>query len=457
MRRPTILVAESGEGGTLAESLRRHGFEVIEATSTAGVLRSFQSGQPDLVILGSLLERSSDGLDVARQIRRWDRRIPLILIAAESSEALAIAALRTGITDYFAQPLSLDELHASITRCLRDVWPEESSPDPAMREASLATDRMIGGCPAMRAIRTYLGKVALTNSPVLLTGDTGTGKELAAALIRLNSPRRHKPFVCINCAAIPEGLLESELFGHERGAFTGAHALQEGQLKLADGGTAFFDEIGDMSPSAQAKVLRVIETKEVHRLGGKGRIPLDVRIIAATNQDLERLVSEGKFRKDLYFRLNVVKIHMPSLQDRKEDIPLLAEHYVQESNRRLGLAVEGFGDDALEALLRYPWPGNVRELKNLIEAIFVDPPAGRISFADLPTDFRRRLGETAGLPQDERERLRSALFSTNWNKSRAAQKLHWSRMTLYRKIAKYQITPMRQGVADTGVVRKSAS
>jgi transcriptional regulator with PAS, ATPase and Fis domain len=298
---------------------------------------------------------------------------------------------------------------------------------------------LIGESAPMQEIKAYISKVAATESNILIMGETGTGKELVAELLHKNSPRQHKPLVCINCAAIPDSLVESELFGHERGAFTGAHATQDGLLKQAAGGTVFFDEIGDMSPYAQAKILRAIERKEVQRVGGKHSMAVDIRIIAATNQDLEHLVTEGKFRSDLFFRLNVARIHLPPLRDRKEDIPLLCMHYIQELNRRLGREVEGLSDTAWEALLRYAWPGNVRELKNLLEAVFINLPSRRIAFVDLPEPFRQRVSAVAGLPQDERERLLSALFATNWNKSKAAQQLHWSRMTLYRKMTKYQI------------------
>lgn len=308
----------------------------------------------------------------------------------------------------------------------------------------------------MREIKAYIGKVALTNSIVLITGETGTGKELVAELIHNNSLRQEMPFVCLNCAAIPDGLLESELFGYEKGAFTGAYSNKDGMLKLADGGTVFFDEIGDMSPFAQAKVLRAIESKTVYRLGGMRNISLDVRVIAATNQDLDHSVAEGKFRKDLYFRLNVARIHIPPLRDRKEDIILLLDYYIQELNRQFGLNVEGFDEEALDYLLCYDWPGNVRELKNLLEAIFISLPSRRITLLDMPKPFRRHLKDTEGLPQNERDRLLAALFSTNWNKSKAAQKLHWSRMTLYRKMAKYQIE-VKEARSEEGVAVLSKS
>jgi transcriptional regulator with PAS, ATPase and Fis domain len=295
----------------------------------------------------------------------------------------------------------------------------------------------------MQEIKAYLGKVAATDTNTLITGETGTGKELVAALIHQHSGRQQQRFVCINCAALPDSLLESELFGYERGAFTGAHVRKEGKLKLADGGTVFFDEIGDMSPYAQAKILRAIESRAVDRLGGNESIPLDIRIIDATNRNLEQLMTEEKFRTDLFFCLNVANIHLPPLRNRKEDLPALCDHYIGDMNRRFGREVEGFTEDAFAYVLRYDWSGNVRELKNLIEAIFVNLPVRTITRMDLPEQFRRRFEGADDLSHDERDQMLSALLSTNWNKGKAAQKLHWSRTTLYRKMVKYHLVKGR--------------
>lgn len=448
MDKPAVLIAEGD--GALRQSIKRvlcsEGLDVRESSDKVEFRRCFQLRALHVVIVGAIGEGAWGGLDLAREIRRTDTRVPLILLTASSSEELAIAALKAGVTDYFKSPVSLEELVARVRRCLAEaaVGPPPRAPRRAV-SGFVEGPRMLGESPQMRAIKAYIGKVASTDSSVLITGETGTGKELAAELIHGNSARHRLPFVCINCAAMPDTLLESELFGHEKGAFTGAHALKEGTLKLADGGTAFFDEIGDMSSYAQAKVLRAIEGKEVQRLGGRGSIPLNVRVIAATNQDLEGLMAEGKFRKDLYFRLNVARIHLPPLRDRKEDIPLLLDHYIRELNARFAREVEGFTEEAFESLLGYEWPGNVRELRNLLEAVFISLHARRITFLDIPEPVRRRLSETKGLPQDERDRLLSALFTTNWNKSKAAQKLHWSRMTLYRKMAKHQVAEGRPG------------
>ncbi len=443
MRKPRILIVmtDAPSCHALKDQFLQREFEVIDSTELHGVPRLFMDRGPDLVIIGSSRDSPGDGLDLARQIRRNHRRVPLILVAAASSEALAIAALRAGINDYFKQPFQLDELMASTYHLLADSPRKEFSGGVRPATPGRAEDRlMLGESLAMREVHAYARKVAPADVNVLITGETGTGKELTAELIHRNSARCRKPFAPINCAAIPDSLMESELFGYEKGAFTGAHGRKEGTLKLAEGGTVFFDEIGDMSQYAQAKILRVIEGKEVHRLGGRDSVPLDVRFIAATNQDLDLLVREGKFRKDLYFRINVARIHMPPLRDRKEDILTLTDHYIRECNHQFGREVLGFTDEALQSLLRYDWPGNVRELRNLVEAVFINLPSRRISFLDLPVQFQKRLQETDGLPQDERARVLSALLATNWNKSRAAQNLHWSRMTLYRKMVKYRLS-----------------
>lgn len=442
MKRPEILIAERNNAvrQNLKEVFSRAGFSIIESSDKTGILRIFPNISIDLVVIGSLENGSWGGLEAARQIRRHDGKVPIILIAAETSEDLAIAALRAGVNDYFKQPLSLEELVASVNRCLPKFL--SANPQQSTKRAGAGIidgDRMIGESLALQDIKAYIGNIASTDSNLLVTGETGTGKELVAELVHGNSSRAQKPFVCINCAAIPDNLLESELFGYEKGSFTGAYAQNKGKLKFGDGGTIFFDEIGDMSPYAQAKILRLIESRELQRLGGKENVPLDVRFIAATNQNMERLVSENKFRKDLYFRLNVASIQLPPLRDRKEDIPSLSDHYIREFNHRFAREVEGFSEEALEYLLRYNWPGNVRELKNLIEATVANIRHRRITFMDLPEQFRRRLADNKGLPPDERYPLLSVLISTNWNISKAAQKLHWSRMTIYRKMAKYHI------------------
>jgi two-component system response regulator HydG len=270
-------------------------------------------------------------------------------------------------------------------------------------------------------------------------GPTGTGKERVARLIHELGPRTHKAFVPVNCACLPDGLIESELFGHERGAFTNAIASRNGYVRQADGGTLFLDEIGEMSPHAQAKLLRVLECREVMPIGSNRAIPVDLRVVAATNQPLEDLVRNNQFRADLYYRLNVACIHLPRLRDRPEDIPLLFNHAVDELNKRDKRSVGTPDDDLLNCLMAYDWPGNIRELRNLVETLFIDPPSGKIALKDLPPIFRAMFEQyrTASLP--EKQQLTSMLEETKWNISETAKLMKWSRMTLYRKLRKYEI------------------
>ena len=444
MKPCTILIAEGDEGlrREVRAVLRLPGYTLLEAFGVSGILPMLGQGRLDLVIVGPRPDPHREPLAVVQNIRRVDSRVPVILLTEQSSEGRVVAALRAGVVDYFKPPFSFAEIGASVRRLLqaeagRSVLPARAGEDGRVVQP------IVGESAAMRELRAYLDRVAATESNVLITGETGTGKELAAFHIHWRSARRDKPLVSINCAAIPETLLESELFGYERGAFTGAHAQKEGQLKSADGGTVFLDEVGDMSLASQAKILRAIDSREVSRLGGRAPVSLNVRVIAATNQDLESRVAEGQFRPDLYYRLNVARVHLPPLRDRCEDIPTLCDHYIRELNRRFGRSVEGLSPEAVACLLQYPWPGNVRELRNLLEAAFITVATGRIALADLPEPFRRHVAESEGLSGDERTQLLNALFATNWNKSQAAQRLHWSRMTLYRKLAKYSLSESR--------------
>ena len=419
--------------GRLRRVLGAAGLEVADAASEGETISMVMSASFDLIIVGSCGLDGAASLDLARLIQRVRAGLPIILVTPNSSEQLAVAALRAGIRDYFTHPIPFDELVASVKRSLAAVPVEAplAGPGPHVR--------MMGFGHRMRELHAYVRQVAATDSTVLITGETGTGKEVTAALIHQTSRRRLRPLVHINCAAIPDTLLESELFGYERGAFTGANVASAGKLKLADGGTVLFDEIGDMSVYAQAKILRVIESREIERLGGRRSIHVDVRVIAATNQDVDRLVTEGRFRKDLYFRLNVARVHLPALRERMEDLPTLLDGFVREFSRTFRREVDGFTDEALAALLRHDWPGNVRELRNLVETAFATLRSRRIGLADLPLPYRRAGEVGEGRGEGERERLLGTLLATKWNKSRAAEQLHWSRMTVYRKMAKYHL------------------
>ena len=306
--------------------------------------------------------------------------------------------------------------------------------------ALAARDGLFGASASMIALRGYLRKVAASDATVLVTGETGTGKERVASAVHRLGPRAAGPFVPVNCAAIPESLIESELFGHRRGAFTGAIADFPGRFAQADGGTLFLDEIGEMSPAGQAKLLRVLEEGFVTPIGSMRQRPIDVRLIAASNERLEQLVEARKFRADLFYRLNVARIELPPLRARPEDIGPIVSHFIEEQNRRRAMRVGGPDASLLARMRRYAWPGNVRELRNMVEALFIDPPNGRrVSIADLPPSFKRLFEEDRSAGEPERERLIEVLRETNWNKMEAARQMNWSRMTLYRKLAKYSL------------------
>lgn len=442
MNQPAVLVFEPMPAlcGALRDSLSPCGLDLHLASDKRGMLRFLQTRHTDLVVLGPSSVGPGNRLELAREIHALRATVQVLLIVSDSSEELAIAALRSGIREYVKYPFEEGELTRAVDRCLA------SSNDPidGPIQCAPSLEKIIGESSAMQEIRGCIARVAASDSNVLITGETGTGKELLAEAVHGRSPRRAKPLIAINCAAIPDSLLESELFGYAKGAFTGADSNCEGKLKAADKGTVFLDEIGDMSAYGQAKLLRVLESKEIQRLGCNRGIPLDIRVIAATNQDLEQLSRENRFRKDLFFRLNVVRLHLPPLRVRKEDLLSLIEYYIGRFNRQFGQKVRGLSEDALDCLLAYDWPGNVRELKNLLESIFVSGTREDISLADLPLQLRLRCNELKSLAGDERERLLWALSATNWNKSKAADKLQWSRMTLYRKIARYNISQPRR-------------
>jgi len=438
MYTPVIQILEQDGKADLGlrRFLSQQGFEVAAFNSADDPLYLFQKVKPEMVIIDSPGHPGDQPLETARLLRQQSPATPLILIVGKSSEAGAIAALRAGVNDYFIRPFSYEEFLESLRLHLKRS--PETAPDSPPRQPDRA---FIGEAPSIRKLKDYLPRAAATDCNVLITGETGTGKERVAELIHWHSSRRKQPMVCINCAALPENLLESELFGYERGAFTGASWAYPGKLRLAEGGTVFLDEIFEMTPYMQAKVLRAIETREIYSLGGKAPIFLNIRIVAATNLDPESSLEQGNLRQDLFYRLNVARIHLPPLRERRADIPLLLHHFIGEMNRRYNRRVEGCRADALEVLLGYSWPGNIRELKSLTEAWFINLPPGPVALLglpDLPESYRRLLApEPAAL--GEREQLLQALQVTKWNKSQAAQELQISRKTLYRKLEKFEI------------------
>jgi DNA-binding NtrC family response regulator len=444
---PTLLVIKSDEKQfqQLKKLLELKPYRLIATSQDGDIVTHFAHVKPDLVVVCSSDASNGDGLQATAEIRRQDHSVPIILVTQFSSEARAIAALRAGINDYFKVPYSGKSLLESIAGHLprSAVTKGNGARIDTSTSCPYYHQPLIGESDSMKDLMTYLHKIAPTDSTVLVTGETGTGKELVAETIHCSSPRATQPFVCVNCAALPENLVESELFGFDRGAFTGAVAGKKGKFELADGGTVLLDEIGDMNLHAQAKILRSIEQKEVYPLGGKKAVPLDVRVIAATHQDPEQLYSAGKFREDLYYRLNVVRMHLPPLRERKEDIPILADFAINKLNQRYHRNIQGLTDEALANLMRYDWPGNIRELMNLLEATYVNPHGKKIRLAHLPPIFRKKLKEGPPSAGNERNYIVSSLISTNWHRANTARKLNWSRMTLYRKILKYNIVQHR--------------
>lgn len=426
----------------LLKQLVHNGFKVYEAPEECDVMAQFHSIQPDLVVVCSFRMDPDDKLRVIKKIRWFDKRVPIVLITRFSDESRAIAALRAGVSDYFKVPFSSDKLVRRIFRLLSESKLEAST-DNHPGNADLISRQLIGESKCMLEIKNYLDKVARADSNVLITGETGTGKELSAETIHIKSPRCTNPFVCINSAALPETLVESELFGHERGAFTGAIAEKPGKFELAGGGTVFLDEIGDMNHYAQAKILRSLESKEFFHLGGKRPVPFNARIIAATNKDPVQLMEEKKMREDLYYRLNVARVHLPPLRERKDDIPSLVLHAIKRLNRKFDRNVLGLTDDATESLICYDWPGNIRELLNLLEVVYINLPPQSVDFIDIPQSIKKQMKETKMRTIDERKKIVSTLIETKWNKSSAAERLNWSRMTLYRKMTKYNIVEKR--------------
>jgi DNA-binding NtrC family response regulator len=392
---------------------------------------------PDLVLLIATSQEPGDDLACLARMKATMSGPRFIFVTSTSSEEVAIAALNAGAERYVKEPWTAKMLACAMRDLLApDAGDFSDAPDcSGLRH----TGSFVGRGAASQQLRSQLARVSPTDSSVLITGETGTGKDVVAELIHLNSKRADKSFVCLNTAALPDALVENELFGHERGAYTGAVAAQDGKLVAADGGTLFLDEIGDVSLAVQAKLLRAIESKTIYRVGGTRSIKFDARIIAATNQDLERAANESRFRSDLYYRLNVIRMRLPPLRDRAEDIPLLVNHYLRRLNRDMGRSIRGLSSRAMETLCAYDWPGNVRELRNAVEALLVNLAPETTGIVDIPSDVMRQLAFAAGAPTTERERLLQTLAATNWNKSKAASQLHWSRMTLYRKMHEHKV------------------
>jgi DNA-binding NtrC family response regulator len=433
-----VVAADDAFVSSIVPILERQNLRTLSVTGAAPAIDALLTESPVLVIVGQVEGGAPASLRLAARLRQESERCLVVLAPRESSEELAIAALRAGCADYLRPPIGDGQIEACVARCLAQRPGASRTHTPNGRCHDPFADRLVSCSESMQAMKRFIVKVAPSDANVLITGETGTGKELVARLIHDLSPRRERPFSCVNCAALPDALFESEIFGYESGAFTGAVRAHPGRLQLAEGGTFVLDEIGEMSPFAQAKLLRAIEAREVLPLGGRRAKPVDVRIVASTNQDPETLIDEKRFRSDLFFRLNVARIHLPPLRERKEDVLVLFLHHLAEFNRRYSANVTRVTPEASDCLLRYDWPGNVRELRNVVEGIFIDPPAKEVAIHHLPGHLRG-LAAPANALDRERERMIAALTATHWNKSEAAKQLQWSRMTLYRKLSKHHL------------------
>lgn len=446
MRKLILIVDDEGSvREALTDILTDNGYRVECASNGIEGMEKIQKFNPDAVILDIRMP-DINGIKVLELVRRQGERTPIILITAYGSTQTTIEAMKLGAFDYLMKPLRVNVLLEVVNKAVgvKDMI-DRISAGENLTEA--VTDNMIGLSSAMQNVYKTIGRVVNTNATVLVRGESGTGKELVARAIHYNSMRKERSFIKINCASIPESLLESELFGHERGAFTGAVAAKPGKFELAHRGTIFLDEIGEMSISTQTKILRVIQEREFERVGGIGTINVDVRIIAATNKDLEKSIEDGNFREDLYYRLNVIEIVLPPLRERKEDIQALIDHIVKGCSVEYGKTVRGFSKEAMCILMNYDWPGNIRELKNVCERAVLMSNGPVLGVEELPTTLNKKksrlplisnIPEGSGLKEIvsevEREILLSSLEEHNWNRSAAAQALKLNRSSFYVKL-----------------------
>ena len=428
---------------SLLHWFRKDGFRTATAASATLALQALEQTPYDIILLDIKMP-GMDGMELQTRIHAIDPKIVVIMMTAFASVDTAVRALKQGAFDYVTKPIDPDELSHLVQRALKERRLEDENSHLRETIAELsAADFVIGESPAMHKVMELIRQVAETNATVMIRGESGTGKELVARIIHANSARKYFPIVPINCGALPDSLLESELFGHEKGAFTGAQFQRKGRLEMADNGTLFLDEIGTITAKMQVDLLRVIETSEFLRLGGSKPVKVDFRIICATNEDLEKLVAETRFRQDLYYRLNVFSIALPALRERREDIPALARHFMDKLALQMDKRVTDISPEAIQKLVAYDWPGNVRELANAIERAMVVSRRGAIRPEDLP--FTLPEGQDAPKPASnsladmEKAHIAVILNRSRWNITQAAEILQIDRATLYNKIKKYEL------------------
>jgi len=451
-KKNTILVVDddTAHRTMLKTLLSGWGYLIEEADDGSTAIAKVEERAYDLILMDIRMIKVS-GIEALKEIKIINPAIPIIIMTAYSSVETAVDALKNGAYDYLIKPLDFDELRISLIRAMDHTGLREEN--RLLKESMVSHfDRrnIIGRSPVMVKLLETVAQVSSSEATVLITGDSGTGKEMIAGAIHYNSPRKDAPFIKINCAAITETLLESELFGHEKGSFTGAQRRKEGKFRLAHGGSIFLDEIGEMPMSMQVKLLRVLQEREITRVGGEEVLKVDVRIIAASNRNLLKDIEDNRFREDLYYRLNVVELRMPPLRERKEDIPLLAQHYLELFSEKNHKQAKGFTPKAMDTLLKYEWPGNIRELMNVIERCVVLSTADYIDQNDLPfgteeDDEDQPLFSpsmiTGDVPLEEVEKatILNTLETTSGNKSEAARRLGITRKTLHKKLKKYGV------------------
>ena len=444
--KPTLLIVEDDHShrNTLVTLISEWGFTARAVESGESAVQACKERPFDLVLMDVRMAGIS-GIEALKEIKSHNPAIPIIIMTAYSDVSSAVEALKAGAYDYLTKPLDFDDLKITLERALDHAsLRDENSALKKTLAFSFDAGGIIGQSPPMRLLLDMVSTIAPSEATVLITGESGTGKELIAKLIHANSPRRKGPYVAVNCAALTETLLESELFGHEKGAFTGAEKRREGRFLAADKGTIFLDEIGEIPMAMQAKLLRAIQEREVQRVGGDRPLKVDVRILAATNRDLQEEAAAGRFRQDLYYRLNVVTLPLPPLRERAQDIPLLAMHFLKQFARKNDKAVKGFTPAAMDLLVKYDWPGNVRELENAVERAVVLLMGDYVSERELPPSLvcheggsdKGRLPDFNGMTLEEIERLivTEVVENVGGNKSEAARRLGITRKTLAAKL-----------------------
>jgi two-component system response regulator HydG len=448
-----ILIVDDDRGHltSLRTVIRSWGHRVATAEDGREAVEAVKASRVDLILMDVRMTIMS-GIEALAHIKRYNPSIPIIIMTAYSSVESAVGALKGGAYDYLIKPFDFDVLKLSIERACEHAGLKVENEDLRARlQEDFDRPDIIGKSASMKALLDMLAMVAPSEATVMITGESGTGKELIAKSLHYNSTRKGRPLVTVNCAALTESLLESELFGHEKGAFTGADRRREGRFMQADGGTIFLDEVGETSSRMQAKLLRVLQEKEIQRVGSEAVLQVDVRVVAATNRDLEEDVQAGRFREDLFYRLNVMHLSVPPLRDRQEDIPLLAQHFLEKYARRNRKTVKGFAPLAMDMLLKYDWPGNVRELENAIERAVILLSGEHITENLLPLRIVRQhpghatatdptlsaTGGTRTLEDMEKEAIMATLDATDGNKSEAARRLGISRKTLHNKLKTY--------------------